>query len=187
MVNFEMLKKRLKYFILLWIVLAFLTASCKETGEKEAHPNISEGEVTRRMMEINRYLVKRNYELIENFVRRAGWNMTKTETGLWYMILESGTGKHPGPGDVVKTAIKIHLLDGTPVDGADRKEFIIGAEDVENGIAEGILLMKEGGRAIFILPPHLANGNFGNNRKIPPGSILVYEIELLNIIPSKTF
>ena len=52
---------------------------------------------------------------------------------------------------------------------------------VESGLEEGILLMKTGGKAKFILPPHLAYGLPGDGKKIPARAILVYDVELLSI------
>lgn len=135
-------------------------------------------------MEINRYMVKRNFELVESFVRRTGWDMQRTETGLWYMILKNGEGRFPEKGDKIVIRQKIKLLDGSPV-GLEESEmvrsFAVSEGKVEAGIEEGVLFMKRGGEARFILPPHLSNGDFGYSNKIPPGSILIYELTLVDI------
>jgi FKBP-type peptidyl-prolyl cis-trans isomerase len=52
---------------------------------------------------------------------------------------------------------------------------------VESGLEEGILLLREGDKAKFILPPHLAHGLLGDDNKIPARSIIVYDLELLSL------
>ena len=61
------------------------------------------------------------------------------------------------------------------------KEFTAGRGEVEVGIEEGILLMRVGDRAKFIVPSHLAFGLLGDQDKIPPQSTLIYDIELIKL------
>jgi FKBP-type peptidyl-prolyl cis-trans isomerase len=42
-------------------------------------------------------------------------------------------------------------------------------------------MLREGDKARFILPPHIAHGLLGDENRIPPRSVIVYEVELLNI------
>ena len=63
-------------------------------------------------------MAKRNQELIENFIRRTGWDMQKTGTGLWYMITSHGSGRAVTEGDVVVITYRACLLDGKLVDAA---------------------------------------------------------------------
>ncbi len=58
----------------------------------------------------------------------------------------------------------------------------IGHGGVESGIEEGILLLHKGDKARFILPPFRAHGLLGDRQKIPPRSIIVYELELKDLI-----
>jgi len=80
---------------------------------------------------------------------------------------------------------RISLLDGTLCYSSDSlgvKEFAIGHGGVESGLEEGILLLKVGDKARFIMPPFKAHGLLGDMKKIPARSIIVYEIELLKLI-----
>ena len=59
--------------------------------------------------------------------------------------------------------------------------FEIGKSRVVNGLEEGVLLMKKGGRAKLIVPSHLAFGLLGDPGKIPARAVLVYDVELCDI------
>lgn len=52
---------------------------------------------------------------------------------------------------------------------------------MEAGLEEGILMLRTGDKARFILPPHLAYGLFGDEEKILPRSTIVYEVKVIEI------
>jgi FKBP-type peptidyl-prolyl cis-trans isomerase len=79
---------------------------------------------------------------------------------------------------------KTWLIDGNLVYSSDTdgvKEFLIGKGGVESGLEEGILKMRVGEKARFILPAHLAFGLMGDENKIPPRTAIIYELELINL------
>ncbi len=87
-------------------------------------------------------------------------------------------------GEEITLKYKVELLDGTlcySSDSSGLKKLIIGSGKIEAGLEEGLQLLKQGGIARFILPPHLAFGFLGDNNRIPPRSIICYEVEILNI------
>ncbi len=178
----------IKYTVLIIVFcICIMNISCSgPVGEKKP-PMKSEREISERLMEINRYVVKRNIELTENFVRRTGWDMKRTETGLWYMILKNGEGRIPGKGDRLVISQEIWLLDGSLVELKDSEKvrsFTVANGEVEAGIEEGVLLMRKGSEAKFILPPYLSNGDYGYSNRIPSGSILIYDVKLLEAFPN---
>jgi FKBP-type peptidyl-prolyl cis-trans isomerase len=61
------------------------------------------------------------------------------------------------------------------------KKFSVSQGGVESGLEEGILMLRVGDKARFIMPPHLAHGLLGDQKKIPPRAIIVYEVEITNI------
>ncbi len=77
------------------------------------------------------------------------------------------------------------LLDGTVFDSSyERKEpitFPIGIGQVIPGWDEGILLLKEGEKARFVIPSHLAYGSRGAGGVIPPNATLIFDVELVKI------
>ena len=62
------------------------------------------------------------------------------------------------------------------------KTIKIAAGSVEGGLDEALLLMRIGDKARIILLPHLAHGLLGDFEKIPARSIIVYYIELVELI-----
>jgi len=131
------------------------------------------------MEKVNEFLVVKDEEVIRNFIGRMGWEMERTESGLWYMIMERGDGPAVTPGKTVAYDYRISLLDGTlcyssEEDGA--KTIRTGYSGEGAGLEEGVLMLREGGYARFIMPPHLAFGLLGDGQRIPARATLVYEV-----------
>lgn len=106
-----------------------------------------------------------------------------TESGLQYQVLTEGTGAQPKAEDTVKVHYKGTLIDGTEFDSSysrnEPAEFGVG--QVIRGWVEGLQLMKVGAKYKFFIPSDLAYGPQGRP-SIPPNSVLVFEVELLDIV-----
>ncbi len=117
----------------------------------------------------------------------ADENVTTTDSGLKYVVVEEGTGATPKPGDLVKVHYTGTLQDGTKfdssVDRGEPIEFVLGRGQVIPGWDEGIGLMKVGGKAKLIIPPDLAYGESGAGGVIPPNATLNFEVELVSAEP----
>ncbi len=165
------------YFILLFSVLA--ACAHKETYK---HKDLSKYDSV--LIRINKFLVKEDQERIQSYIKRKGWHMKQAKTGFWYEIYQHGNGAQAQPGDIATIEYRIELLDGTlcyTSDSLGPKTFKINYGDIESGVHQGIVLMHEGDRAHFIFPPYLAHGLLGDENKIPPRSIIVYDIYLKKI------
>lgn len=105
-----------------------------------------------------------------------------TKSGLQYKKLRDGNGKRPNANSTVKVHYTGTLIDGTKFDSSiDRGEpieFPVGA--VIPGWTEGLQLMDEGSKYMLYIPYTLGYGEqpVGD---IPPGSTLIFEVELLEI------
>jgi peptidylprolyl isomerase len=112
--------------------------------------------------------------------------VTKTSSGLYYQQLEAGTGDKVYPGDVVSVHYTGTLLNGTKFDSSvDRGkpfEFKVGVGGVIAGWDEGLPYMREGEKARLFIPSHLGYGRQSSG-PIPANSPLVFEIEVLDILP----
>ncbi|MEK9614062.1 MAG: peptidylprolyl isomerase [Flavobacteriaceae bacterium] len=110
--------------------------------------------------------------------------MEKTDSGLWYKITKEGTGEHPSKGAKVSVHYKGTLADGTVFDSSYQRnqpiEFSVGIGQVIPGWDEGILLLKKGAAARFVIPSHLGYGSQGAGGVIPPDATLVFDVELLD-------
>lgn len=105
-----------------------------------------------------------------------------TESGLQIETVVEGKGAQAKDGDKVLVNYKGTLINGTQFDANDSTEFNVNG--VVKGFKEGIMAMKEGGKAILTMPSDLAYGDRGAGQNIPGGSTLVFEVELLKVTPA---
>jgi FKBP-type peptidyl-prolyl cis-trans isomerase len=156
--------------------------SCKnqKTVNHQKEHNTTKDE----LIEVNRILVIKDQQRIKGYLERNDIQMQQTETGLWYLIDKQGEGPKAEAGRRATINYRIGLLDGTECYNSKKdgpKSFVIGRGGVESGLEEGILLMNEGGKANFIMPPYLAHGLPGDGNRIPARAIIVYDVELVSI------
>jgi FKBP-type peptidyl-prolyl cis-trans isomerase FkpA len=105
--------------------------------------------------------------------------------GLIIEEVKAGAGASPKPTDTVKVNYKGTLIDGTVFDSSDAHG---GAPAVFqlNGVipcwTQGLQMMKVGGKSRLVCPPEMAYGDRGAPPRIRPGSTLVFEVELVDIV-----
>ncbi|NKB69985.1 MAG: FKBP-type peptidyl-prolyl cis-trans isomerase [Candidatus Latescibacteria bacterium] len=106
-----------------------------------------------------------------------------TESGLIFKAITPGYGPHPNPGDRVSVHYEGRFTDGTVFNDSRTLSgpSSFSLDQVIPGWREGLQLMKGGGKARLVVPPHLGYGKSGNMPDIKPCVILVFEIELLGI------
>jgi len=109
-------------------------------------------------------------------------DVQQTRTGLQYLVLEEGSGASPSATDVVKVHYHGTLLDGSVFDSSvERGQPIsFGLNQVITGWTEGLQLMKVGGKTRLFIPSELAYGDRAAG-SIPPGSLLIFDVELIDI------
>jgi len=108
-----------------------------------------------------------------------------TASGLQYRVLKSGAGKTPKVGDSVRTMYRGRLIDGTVFDQSEQPiEFPVSK--VIKGWTEALQLMKEGDKFQLYIPSNLAYGEQGFPPAIPANSTLVFEVELIEVVPGAT-
>ncbi len=117
-------------------------------------------------------------------IKKKWPNIQKTASGLMYQVEKEGSGDaKPARGDTVSAHYTGMFLSGSKFDSSvDRGEpirFPVGTNRVIKGWDEALLDMKKGEKRILVIPPNLAYGERGRG-PIPPNSILVFEVELLD-------
>lgn len=134
-------------------------------GEREAQKSLEEG---------NAFLEK----------NKAREGVTTTESGLQYEVITAGTGALPTATDQVRVHYHGTLIDGKVFDSSvDRGEPVVfGVNQVIPGWTEALQLMPVGSKWKIYLPSEIAYGERGAGADIGPNSVLVFEVELLEIV-----
>jgi FKBP-type peptidyl-prolyl cis-trans isomerase len=113
--------------------------------------------------------------------------VTTTASGLEYQVITQGTGPKPNAKDSVQVNYTGTLIDGTVFDSSEKHggpaTFDVGG--MIPGFTEALELMSEGGKYRFVIPSDLAYGPQGAGEDIGPNATLIFEIELLKIVPGK--
>lgn len=115
-----------------------------------------------------------------------------TPDGLEIIDLAEGQGDVANSGAVAVVHYTGWLFEAQAQDGKGRKfdssvdrgkpfRFPLGAGRVIKGWDQGVAGMRVGGKRRLIVPPHLAYGDRGAGRVIPPGATLVFDVELLGL------
>ena len=118
-------------------------------------------------IDIDAYLVENNLEA------------QISDSGLYYIIDEPGTGDPITETSIVTVAYKGYSLDGIVFDSSqDGVQFNL--KNVIPGFAEGLTYFKVGGKGTLLMPPNLAYGSEGNG-SIPRNAVLIFDIEVKSL------
>lgn len=118
---------------------------------------------------------------IEAYLKKKDINdCVRTESGLYYKIVEKGEGRPIKFKDIVTFKYKGELLDGTVFDDQTEEpvEYTIG--ELIACWKEALLELNEGGKVYLVTPPQLGYANHDLD-DIPPNSCLVFEIEVVDV------
>ena len=120
-------------------------------------------------------------------VEEATGPVTVTDSGLRVTETRAGDGPTPQVGDLVTMNILGMLEDGTIFadtvsEGAPITATVTDT-DLFPGWLEGLLLIKEGGKARLTIPPDLAFGEEGAGGVIPANATIIMDIDLLTVTP----
>ncbi len=122
---------------------------------------------------------------IEQYIADNKLTPVTTPSGLKYVMYNEGTGAKAEAGKTVRVHYTGKLLNGTKFDSSydrnDPIEFKLGQGMVIKGWDEGIALLKEGGKALLIIPSNIAYGARGAGGVIPPFAPLTFEVELVSV------
>lgn len=107
-----------------------------------------------------------------------------TESGLQYLVLQEGTGRHPKATDQVKCHYEGRLTDGSVFDSSYRRgePATFPLNGVIAGWTEGLQLMGEGAKFRFFIPYALGYGTRGAGQSIPPYATLIFDVELIEVL-----
>ncbi|MBM9536137.1 FKBP-type peptidyl-prolyl cis-trans isomerase [Desulfobulbus alkaliphilus] len=131
-------------------------------------------------------MIEKNRQEAEEFLKankdREG--VIETPSGLQYKVMDKGAGgAKPQPTDTVKVQYTGTLLDGTEFDSSYKRNepAVFQVDQVIAGWQEALPLMEVGATHELYIPPDLAYGDRGVPPVIEPGSMLIFQVELLEI------
>ncbi len=148
-----------------------------------------EAEMEIQMMEQQKQLeTLKDQEAVDRdaFIKANNITAQPSETGLYYIEKETGSGAFAVNGNTVRVEYEGSFLNGVVFDASKNQgqpiEFALGLGQVIPGWEEGLLKMREGGKAQFIIPSDLAYGQSQPGHPIPPYASLVFDVQLVEIV-----
>ncbi len=119
-------------------------------------------------------------KIIKKYISDKGLNAKATGSGLYYVIDTEGTGDHPTINSTVTVVYRGTLTDGTEFDKSSTSGASFKLTSVIKGWQEGIPLFKKGGKGKLLIPSALGYGSQATG-KIPASSVLIFDVELLDV------
>lgn len=108
-------------------------------------------------------------------------------SGLQYQVISEGTGETPKAGDTVTANYRGTFTDGKEFDASrPGQPATFAVTGVIPGWTEALEHMKVGAKWKLFIPSNLAYGERGQGPKIPPNSVLIFDIELVSVKPAPT-
>ena len=139
-------------------------------------------------------------EIIDQYLAKNKIQAERTESGLRYVITQSGDGNNAKPGDRISVNYVGMVLDGRVFDTCIKEvaqdnnvynpgrepyqpyPFTLGLGEVIYGWDEALTLLNEGAKATLYIPSSMGYGNQPVDEIIVENSILIFEIELVDIM-----
>ncbi|MBB4801400.1 FKBP-type peptidyl-prolyl cis-trans isomerase FkpA [Flavobacterium nitrogenifigens] len=123
---------------------------------------------------------EQNEQEIKDYIAKNNLTAQRTDSGLYYIINEPGTGKQPTSTSSVTVAYTGSFTSGKTFDQSSSAGITFPLTQVIQGWTEGIPLFKEGGSGTLLIPAHLGYGSYDRSG-IPGGSVLIFDVKLIKV------
>jgi len=171
----------------------------KVIAKGKLNDTMFQNRVTEYFKQVTEKMKKEEPAKIAKYVADNKLKVSKTASGLNYVITKPGSGPTPVAGDTVEVNYTGKLLTGKVFDTSIKSvaekdkslfnpqnpykpiKFPVGNKQVIAGWDEGLMLLNKGAKATLVIPSALGYGEQGMG-PIPPFSTLVFDVELVNII-----
>jgi FKBP-type peptidyl-prolyl cis-trans isomerase len=168
-----------------------------------APPRLDEQRIRTTLQAFDARMRQRQDEFERRMVQAAKVNLAKAtefaranaskpgivtrKSGLQYEVLREGSGPSPTPQDSVVAHYRGTHLDGSEFDATDPQgePTTFPLQGVVAGWQEALPLMKAGSKWRIYIPPDLGYGAEGSPPVIEPNEFLIFEIELVKVLPSR--
>lgn len=163
-------------------------------GEKPTFTEEQQMQIMMKFQQVmqEKMMKKRQKDVIENKAKgqeflnknKVKSGVVTTASGLQYEVLKAGNGPKPKVDDMVKVHYHGTLIDGKVFDSSvDRKQPVdLNVNGVIKGWSEALQLMSVGSKWKLVIPSELGYGEQGAGQDIAPNSVLIFEIELIEIL-----
>jgi FKBP-type peptidyl-prolyl cis-trans isomerase FkpA len=122
----------------------------------------------------------KNEQEIKDYIAKNNLTAQRSDSGLYYVIINPGTGANPTATSNVTVAYKGYFTNGTVFDQSGDAGISFNLSQVIKGWTEGIQYFKTGGYGILLVPSQLGYGS-KNYSSIPGGSVLIFDVKLNSI------
>jgi FKBP-type peptidyl-prolyl cis-trans isomerase FkpA len=157
----------MKYSFLVLLTVLFNSCSLNDTDTEQEQTEPID------------YTIQNENE-IKAYIEENNLNAIRTESGLYYVLEEAGTGKQPTANSNVTVAYKGFYINKKVFDQSSETGVSFSLQKVIQGWTEGIPYFKEGGSGILLVPSHLAYGSY-DYKGIPGGSVLIFNVKLISV------
>ncbi len=185
-------------YITLLLVLAFSACAEQVTEDKTttvitpppAAPTVTEDDLITRLsidlIAAPSTQLEREQNVLINHAIDNLWNVQRTDSGLYYEILEAGQGDPIQWGDYIEVHYEGTFMDGRVFDSSRKRKkpmnFYVG--NMIDGWNEGLQLIKPKGKIRLLVPSPLAYGEKGlatakGDTLVPANAVLLFDIEVL--------
>lgn len=160
-------------------IVAFLFASVVATS---CHKDDTSEQLDQYLKQLEE-MRDNEMKLLDEYVKKENITVDPSETGLYKVLLQEGTGDIPTAGKVVSVHYIGSLLNGTEFDNSYKRNnpivFELGRKSMIPGFEEGVATMKKGEKSRLIFPSSLGYGIYGKGN-IPPFASLIFDVELVD-------
>ncbi|MBL0182730.1 MAG: DUF3472 domain-containing protein [Chitinophagaceae bacterium] len=119
-------------------------------------------------------------EIILTEIKEGKFDTTGSRNGVYYKILEEGNGDYVTVNDTLVVRYKGQLLNGFVFDQTKEKPAVFPLKRLIRGWQTGLPFCRQGGKIRLIMPSASAY-SIRNLGTIPPNSILIFDVEVLEI------
>lgn len=175
-----------RYFLIVIAIVSSLISCSEEEVKKDEIVIPTKDELIAK----NKLWHEQELADLDDYAKLHNWKVVVSGSGLRYVIYKNvdTTIARAKEGQIARVNYTISLLNDTVCYSSEGEpeEFLIGMDNVESGLHEGVTYMRKGEKAKIMLSSNLAFGLIGDLEKIPPQSSLIYDIELVDVLDKDT-
>lgn len=174
-----------KHTILFCLMLGATTlVGChnRETGKVMTSNQTPKEDIEKPYIEGNKEIMRLEQEEMELFIKRYGWEMQRSGTGLYYQILSPGHGELFHEGETVTLKYSTYLLSGERLYNSESdglKTFKVARSEEIVALHEIATQLRPGAKVRLVIPSHLAYGVSGDGNKINGRMPIAMTIEVI--------